>query len=98
MTYSGKPSTLKHRAWRYGLTVDQLLEVMGRHEGVCPIHGGRSKDMVIDHCHTTGRVRDLICRTCNTEVGWYENGRIDIKRPYRQCVIDYVARWSEVAA
>ena len=89
--------SLKHRAWRFGLTVEELLEVMNRHDGVCPIHGGPSKDMVIEHCHESGQVRDLICRTCNTEVGWYENGRTDIYRPHRKEVIDYVARWSPEA-
>lgn len=86
---------LSSRAWRYRITVDELLEVMRRHDGICPIHLGRMPDMVIDHCHETGIVRDLICRTCNTEVGWIERGRTDIRRPFSKAALAYVDRWRQ---
>jgi hypothetical protein len=83
------PKQLRHRAWRYGLTIAELLEVMRRNGGAC----------AIDHCHTTGKVRDYICRSCNMEVGWIEQGRTDIYRPFSEKALAYVARWSsEVAA
>lgn len=95
------PKQLQNRAWRYGLTVEQLLEVMRRNDGRCAIHGRAMPpaSMVIDHCHQSGRVRDYICRNCNTEVGWIEQGRTDIYRPFSEDALAYVARWSsEVAA
>lgn len=28
--------------------------------------------LFVDHCHTKGHVRSLLCQTCNTFLGWYE--------------------------
>jgi hypothetical protein len=30
----------------------------------------------IDHCHTTGKVRGILCNRCNTVVGGLENADI----------------------
>jgi hypothetical protein len=30
------------------------------------------KKLCVDHCHTTGRVRKLICSACNTLIGYLE--------------------------
>lgn len=35
---------------------------------------GRITRLVIDHNHTTGAIRGLLCSQCNTQVGNVENG------------------------
>lgn len=33
----------------------------------------------IDHCHTTGKVRGLLCLKCNAYLGWLERNKEKIK-------------------
>lgn len=40
--------------------------------GLCAICGERCssfKELAVDHCHTTGKVRGLLCMQCNTALG-----------------------------
>lgn len=76
---SQRRSSLKYI---YGLTVQQwdaMLEAQGGKCALCGSedHGrrafdGRFKRFMVDHCHKTGRVRGLLCHTCNVRVGAYE--------------------------
>lgn len=59
---------------RYGLTFEayELLCEMQNH--VCAICGNKQNDkrgtrLVVDHCHTTKRIRGLLCNKCNRAIG-----------------------------
>lgn len=58
---------------RYGISRDQyesLLIIYNFACGICGRHqDGLSKDLCIDHCHKTGKVRGLLCYNCNLAVG-----------------------------
>ena len=66
---------------RYGITVEDYEEMLEAQGGVCAIcakhEWAKSKGKVVrlsvDHNHTTGAVRSLICRRCNVAVGVMEN-------------------------
>ena len=55
--------------WRYGLT----LEEYKKFDQCCNICGaseeGRGYNMNVDHDHTTGKVRGLLCNSCNRGLG-----------------------------
>jgi hypothetical protein len=68
---------------RYGLTVEQYNSLLEKQEGLCaackqpPKGGGRSNAngrLFVDHNHTTGDIRGLLCQGCNAAVGLaYDN-------------------------
>ncbi len=63
-----KKAFLKHR---YGITPEQVEKMQQSQEGLCACCKIRPAKL-IDHNHTTGKVRDLLCSQCNTVVGFLE--------------------------
>lgn len=62
--------TLKHR---YNITPEDYERMYEEQGGVCAICGGPQasdkKRFDIDHDHTTGEVRGLLCNNCNRGLG-----------------------------
>ena len=57
---------------RHGLTSKQYADMLTAQDGKCAIcktdePGGRKhhRHLYVDHCHTTGKVRGLLCNRCN---------------------------------
>lgn len=63
----------------YGITLNDYNELLEAQNGVCAIcgnpettinkRGNRVQDLAVDHDHTTGKVRGLLCRKCNRILG-----------------------------
>lgn len=72
----------------YGITERQYDAMVQSQKGVCAICGGVSKDrrLAVDHCHTSSRVRGLLCEKCNLLLG-YANDSVDTL----QKAIEYLA-------
>ncbi len=64
------------RLRKFGITEEDFSQLMKRQKGVCAIckafPGGRWKILAVDHDHKTGKVRGLLCMTCNTMLGRLE--------------------------
>lgn len=66
---------LTARLTKYSITRTEYNELMRAQGNGCALCGGQSKGyslgtgLHIDHCHTTGRVRGLLCGDCNTALG-----------------------------
>lgn len=60
---------------QYGLDLVQYNEMLAAQGGGCAICGSidKSKALAVDHCHDTGRVRGLLCSTCNTGIGRFSD-------------------------
>lgn len=62
---------LKKRAAQYGITPERFREMLAKQDGRCAICLGQPgiKGLAVDHCHSTGAVRGLLCGRCNTAIG-----------------------------
>jgi hypothetical protein len=78
----------KRSAWikhTYGITAEDRDRMRDEQGGQCLIckkvpTGEWWYGLVIDHCHSTGRVRGLLCNRCNSNLGWYEREHENIQR------------------
>lgn len=67
---------LRKRALQHGITVEQYQEMFEAQEGRCAICGEEdpsSAGLNVDHCHTSGRVRSLLCGPCNRGLGQFRD-------------------------
>lgn len=63
--------SLTKRAARYGIDPDEfrrLYRLQGGRCAICKKQPG-VKGLSVDHCHTTGAIRGLLCGRCNTAIG-----------------------------
>jgi hypothetical protein len=58
----------RHLAMSYGLTSEGVAELLSQQNGVCIICL-RAPAVHIDHDHTTGEVRGMLCFRCNAALG-----------------------------
>lgn len=59
---------------KYGITPEEADSLFASQDGRCAICGATEGDsrgfrMHIDHCHTTGVVRGVLCNLCNAGLG-----------------------------
>lgn len=62
----------------YGITSQEFDTMLLKQESKCAICGskgsGKESDrFVVDHCHTTGKVRGLLCWPCNIGIGMFKD-------------------------
>ncbi len=56
----------------FGGTIDQFKDLVEANEGRCEICGGyQGLDLCCDHSHATERPRGLLCKKCNSGVGFF---------------------------
>lgn len=62
-----------HLMRKYKLPIDAYNQMLAEQQHKCAICGydfGKERgDTYVDHCHTTGDVRGLLCRACNAGIG-----------------------------
>ena len=70
---------------RYGITVEQLQAMIRTSKGRCAICQRKPKRgrLVVDHDHSSGRVRGLLCRSCNYCMGGFKDSPELMRRAAR---------------
>lgn len=66
-------SRRKHFIRKYGLSTEDLALMLAEREGRCDICGGVMSAPHVDHCHTSGEIRGLLCSNCNTGLGLFKD-------------------------
>ncbi len=86
-----------HLRQKFGdrITLTQWKEINEQQHGLCAICGepevakfhGKVRRLAVDHNHTTGDIRGLVCYKCNTRLGWFEK--------YQAAVLNHLKREKE---
>lgn len=85
--FTKKPPTKEQKRKQvirsYGLTEEEFNTMLKNQGHKCAICGttdwGRPSPS-IDHCHTTGKVRGLLCNNCNRALGLFKDNPETLKR------------------
>lgn len=73
---------------RYGVTYEQYQEMLETQDSVCAICNEKESsssrtNLSIDHDHTTGKVRGLLCTPCNVALGLFKDNIDLLKKAMR---------------
>lgn len=91
----GKSNLRRQRLKRnYGITVEEYDQMLADQGGGCAICGdtGTTMNLAVDHCHTTGKVRGILCVNHNVGIGCFQDDP-DILR----ATIDYLTKTRSVS-
>lgn len=75
----------------FGITIEEYKQMHGEQDGKCaiclqeetarhPSDQNRIKRLAVDHCHTTGQVRGLLCDNCNRGIGLFKEDETRLTR------------------
>ena len=80
------------RKHRYGISQEDFEKLYSEYSGCCHMCGRKEdeqqRELGVDHDHSTGTVRGLLCNYCNLYVGHVENERMLL------LAREYLARYS----
>lgn len=77
-----KAGIISNRMRQFGISDDQYLSMWESQNGQCAICknpetaryvDGKVKNLAVDHCHSSKKVRKLLCQRCNTALGSFKD-------------------------
>lgn len=69
-----KRESHRQKLWQYGLTQQQYDQLLLESNHSCSICQD-TKNLVIDHCHKTNKVRGILCWSCNVALGHFKDSK-----------------------
>lgn len=69
----------------YGISLEEYQRMFDAQGGRCMIcvSPPGKKPLAVDHCHTKGEVRSLLCGNCNTGLGMFKDDIVILRRAIR---------------
>lgn len=78
--------------WNYGITLDHFNKMCLEQGDTCAIckkdNSQFTKTLFVDHCHKTGKIRGLLCKKCNSGLGFLGETVEDLER-----AIEYLKKY-----
>lgn len=79
----------------YGLELEDYDRMLLDQNGKCAICGtsspsGKYNRFYIDHCHRTGKVRGLLCNTCNFALGAFKDSVENLQNAIKYLINDKI--------
>lgn len=73
--------------WEKALSVeeyDSMLQIQGGVCAICEAPPKPERRLAVDHCHSTGKIRGLLCTACNLTLGRFKDdaGRFEAAAEY----------------
>ena len=67
---------------RFGIEPDALNAMLKATDGKCSICQRlfSTREPVLDHCHATGEIRDMLCIRCNSGLGMFRDDAHSMRR------------------
>lgn len=84
---------------KYGITADEFDAMIVAQDNRCPVGnhlfgplGRHGNSPALDHCHTTGKIRMVLCRNHNAALGMFNDSVEEL-----QSAIEYLMRFADAA-
>jgi hypothetical protein len=83
------PLELKNNSLKtkYKIDINEYNKLLIQQNNKCIICSKEVKNLVVDHCHSTLKVRGLLCNNCNTGLGMFEDNINNLQK-----AIEYLNR------
>ena len=78
---------------KYGLTIDDYNKLFQEQNGCCAVCGKHQSEIIlcVEHRHSDGLVRGLVCKTCNHLIDIYETDFYGLKEE----IVEYMGKHNE---
>lgn len=80
LPYSSGPAFRYHRSQRHRCTADLFAEMVESQNGRCVICNAKPPRLFVDHDHSTGFIRGLLCHPCNAGIGMFHDSERLMRR------------------
>ena len=69
-----KNRSLRNRTYLYGISKADIVKLLDKQNNLCPICNSYIEDkFYVDHDHKTGKIRGLLCNSCNGGLGLFKD-------------------------
>jgi len=84
-----------HIKSKFGIDIETYNQMILTHNHQCAICGyiqsenaTGTKRLYVDHSHTTGKIRGLLCMNCNSAIGHFKENLTNLKK-----AVEYMEKW-----